>query len=429
MNDKQIDSGLFKRNRKAFIKRLLPGSAAVINPSDEYPRNGDQCFPYRQNSDLFYLTGIDQEKTRLVLAPDFADEKYHEVLFILKTSKEIETWEGPKHTIEEAKAKSGIENVAWLDQFDTILNEIMVHSEHIYLNSNEYPKYSNPVPYFDLRYASELKEKFPWHDYKRAAPIFHELRKIKDDTEVELIRKACDITNKAFYRVMKKLKPGMMEFEVQAEIEHEFKVSSAMGNAYQPIIGSGERACILHYIRNENECKDGELVLMDFGAEFCNYAADMTRTIPVNGRFSKRQLECYNAVLAVHKEAVKLFIPGNSINQVNKQVNKMMEEQMVKLGLFSIEDMKAQDTEKPLYSKYFMHGTSHFLGLDVHDVGSKYDTFQPGMVLTCEPGLYIREEKIGLRIENDILITSDGPVNLMEDIPVEAEEIEEIMNG
>jgi len=429
MRSEQIDSGLFTRKREAFIKRLLPRSVAILNPNDEYPRNGDQNYPYRQHSDLFYLTGIEQEKTRLLLAPDFANEKYREVLFILRTSEEIETWEGPKLSLEKAGGISGIQNIAWVDQFDSVLSEIMVHSEHVYLNSNEYPKYSNPVPYLDLRFATELKEKFPWHDYKRAAPIFHDLRKIKDPVEVDLIRKACDITNKAFNRVMKGIKPGMMEYEIQAEVEHEFAMNRANGNAYQPIIGSGERACILHYVKNDNVCLDGELVLMDFGAEYSNYAADMTRTIPVNGKFSKRQLECYNAVLQVQKKAIELFVVGNTIDQLNKEVNKMMEEQMLKLGLFSSKELKSQDPEKPLYTKYFMHGTSHFLGLDVHDVGSKYESFQVGMVLTCEPGLYIRDEKIGIRIENDILITKDGPVNLMADIAVEAKDIEEIMNS
>jgi len=429
MRREQIDSSLFTSKREAFKKRLLPRSIAIINPNDEYPRNGDQNFPYRQHSDLFYLTGIDQEKTRLLIAPDFSNEKYREVLFIIRTSSEIETWEGQKLSIEEAKEISGMEHIAWLDQFDMIMNEIMVHSEHVYLNSNEYPKYSNPVPYFDIRFAGELKEKYPWHDYKRAAPILHELRKIKTPAETDLINKACDITNKAFHRVMKAIKPGMMEYEIQAEIEYEFAVNRAKGNAYQPIIGSGERACILHYIKNDNQCLDGELVLMDFGAEYANYAADMTRTIPVNGKFSKRQLECYNAVLEVQKEAAKLFVVGNTIDKVNKAVNELMEEQMLKLGLFSRNELQSQDPDKPLYTKYFMHGTSHFLGLDVHDVGSKYDSFQPGMVLTCEPGLYIREEQIGIRIENDILITKDGPVNLMADIPVEPEAIEEYMKG
>lgn len=429
MRQEVIDSKLFSRSREAFIKRMQTRSVAIINSNDEYPRNGDQHFPFRQHSDLFYLSGIDQEKTRLILAPDFPNKKFREVLLIMKTNSDLETWEGPKYAIEEAREISGIKTVVWLDQFDMILSEIMVHSDHVYLNANEYPKYANPVPYFDLRFAAELKEKFPWHEYKRAAPILHELRKIKDPLELDLMRKACEITNKAFHRVMKVLKPGMMEYEIQAEIEHEFTMNKANGNAYQPIIGSGERACILHYIKNDFECRDGELLLMDFGAEYAYYAADMSRTIPVNGKFSTRQKACYNAVLKVQREAGKLFVPGNTIEQVNKEVNQLMEEQMVNLGLFSLADIKAQDPDKPLYTRYFMHGTSHFLGLDVHDSGSKYEQFKPGMVLTCEPGLYIREEKMGIRIENDILITENGALNLMEDIPVEAEAIEEIMKG
>jgi Xaa-Pro aminopeptidase len=429
MKREQLDSSLFQASREGFQNSLLPNSLAIINPNDEYPRNGDQNYVYRQHSDLYYMTGIDQERTRLLIAPDFPEEKYREVLFIIKSDDKLETWEGPKLSIEEAKNVSGIDHVVWLDQFDAILGELMAHAEHVYLNSNEYPKYSNPVPYFDLRFAAELREKYPWHDYKRAAPILHELRKIKHPEERDLIRQACDITGMAFQRVMKMLKPGVMEYQVQAEISHEFAMKGANGHAYQPIIGSGERACILHYVKNDKPCQDGDLLLMDFGAEYSNYAADMSRTIPVNGKFSKRQLECYQAVLEVQWEASKLFVVGNTIDKVNKEVNRMMEQQMLKLGLFTSEEMKAQDPDRPLYTKYFMHGTSHFLGLDVHDVGSKYDSFQPGMVLTCEPGLYIKEEKMGIRIENDILVTKDGPVNLLENIPVEPGEIEEIMNS
>ncbi len=428
MRHSLIDSSLFIKNRKDFCKRMLPDAVAIINPNDEFPRNGDQDFPFRQNSDLFYLTGIDQEKTRLILAPDFPNKKHREILFILETSEKIETWEGPKHTRDEASKLSGISTVLWLDEFEPVLNEIMVHVKHVYLNTNENPKYNNPVPYLDLRFANELRNKFPNHDYKRAAPVLYGLRMVKKDIEIELIKKAVDITGNAFRKILQVTRPGIYEYEIQAELEYEFTRNRAGGNAYRPIIASGERACVLHYINNDGECRDGELLLMDFGAEYANYAADLSRTIPVNGKFTKRQRECYDAVLSVQKKAIKMFIPGNTIDNLNKEVNKLMEKEMIRLGLFTGKDVKNQDPENPMHMKYYMHGASHFMGLDVHDVGLKSDVFKPGMVLTCEPGLYIKKEKIGIRIENDIFITKNGPVNLMKDIPVDPEEIEHLMN-
>ena len=424
-----IDPGFFINNRKRLMSKLSPGSLAVFHSNDEYPRNGDQNFPFRQQSDIFYLSGIDQEETILLLSPGHPDMDFRQILFVKETSEQIAIWEGQKLTKEKASKASGIKTVHWSKDFDFFLKDLMAWSGKVYLNSNEYPKYFNPVPYKDLRFANELKERFPTHTYERSAPLMMDLRKIKSETEIKLIKKAGEITGKAFERVLKTVKPGMKEYHVQADIEYEFTVNGATGNAYRPIIASGPNTCVLHYVDNDMICNDGDLLLMDFGAEYANYAADITRTIPVSGKFSNRQRECYEAVLRVHDKAIQLLVPGTTIDVFKKEVYKLMEQEMIGLGLFSKKDVEKQDAKKPLYMKYFMHGTSHPLGLDVHDVGSKYDPLEPGMVLTCEPGLYIREEDIGIRIENDILVTKDGPVNLTEQIPVRVEEIEEFMRG
>jgi Xaa-Pro aminopeptidase len=402
-------------------------SVALFNSADQYPRNGDQYFTFRQQSDIFYVTGIEQEQTVLLLAPGFFNEALQEALFILKPNKKLETWEGHKLTKEEASEISGIQNVYWLEDFEVMLREVMLDSDNLYLNTNEYVKFFTEVPERNLRLAIDLKEKYPLHQYKRMAPLMKQLRQIKSELEVDLIREACKITDKAFDRVMKSLKPGMMEYEVEAEMTAEFIRNGANGHGYAPIVASGKSACMLHYTDNDKICNDGDLVLMDFGAEYANYTADMSRTIPVNGKFSKRQKECYDAVLDVFKQAREMLIPGNTIDKVNKAVNKLMEKKMIDLGLFTEEEVANQDKDNPLYLKYFMHGISHPLGLDVHDVGSKYEPFRPGMVVTCEPGLYIEEEKMGIRIENDILITEDGQIDLMIDIPIETDEIEAAM--
>ena len=427
MRYKAIDPGFFTTNRKRFIKNLEPGSLAIFHSNDEFPRNGDQNFPFRQQSDLFYLSGIDQEETILLLAPGHPNKDFREILFVKETSEQIAIWEGQKLTKEEASKVSGIKWVQWSKDFEFILKDLMGWANKVYLNSNEYPKYTNPVPYKDMRFALELKDRFPSHTYGRSAPLMLKLRKIKSETEVGLIKKAGEITGKAFEKVLKTIKAGTPEYHVQAEIEYEFTIHGASGNAYRPIIASGPNACVLHYIDNDKMCNDGDLLLMDFGAEYANYAADITRTIPVNGKFTKRQKDCYEAVLRVHDKAIQLLVPGATINAFNMEVNKMMEEEMIGLGLFSNADVEKQDPKRPLYIKYFMHGTSHPLGLDVHDLGSKYEPLEPGMVLTCEPGLYIREENCGIRIENNILVTKDGPVNLTEQIPVGVDEIERMM--
>ncbi len=422
-----INNQLFKANRKRFINRLSAKATAVFLSNDEYPRNGDQFFRFRQNSDLFYLTGIDQEKTILLLSPGCPNKKLREALFILKTNEQLATWEGHKYTKEEAQSISGIEHIYWLDDFDLSLREVLSFTGTVFLNNNEYVKYTSDVQDRNHRFALDFKNKFPLHKIDRAAPLLTELRSIKSEEEVELLSNACDITKKGFERVLKFLKPGVKEFEIEAEIDHEFKINRANGHGYAPIIASGANACVLHYVDNDDACRDGDLLLMDFGTEYAYYTADMSRTIPVNGKFSERQKLCYNAVLRVFKQLRELYIPGNTPDFINETAEKLMEAEIVKLGLFTDDDIKQQDSGKPLFKKYFMHGVAHPLGLDVHDVGSKYEAFKPGMVFTCEPGIYIREENIGIRIENDILITENGPVDLMENIPIEADEIEGLM--
>jgi len=424
-----IDPNLFIENRKRFTKYMKPNTIAIFVSNDDYPRNGDQFFPFRQNSDIFYLTGLDQAKTILILYPDSNREEFREIVFTEETSELIAIWYGKKYSKEEATKVSGIENVQWLQEFDKILVDLMANCDGVYLNTNENIRFSSPVQYSDLRFIKEIKAKYPLHQYYRAAPIMRILRTIKSKVEVDLIRTACNITGMAFDRVLKFVKPGVMEYEIEAEIIHEFIRNRANGHAYYPIIASGASACVLHYVENNKECKDGDLLLLDFGAEYANYAGDLSRTIPVNGKFNERQKACYNAVLRVMKQAQQMLVIGTTIDEYHSKVCKLMEQEMIELGLFTEEDVKNQDPKNPLCMKYYMHGTSHFMGLDVHDLGFKQEPLQAGMVFSCEPGLYIREEGIGIRIENDILVTEDGPVDLMENIPREIEEIEEIMNS
>lgn len=423
-----IDSQLFIENRKKFAAQLPPNSMAILFASDEMPRSADQAFVFRQNPDLFWLTGIDQEKTILIIYPDCPNPIYREALFLRKTNEIIAVWEGHKYTKEEAKAASGIDKINWTENFEEVLPSLMAYCEHVYLNLNENDRAANEVPYKDVRFANELKYKFPAHSIKRLGPIMSKLRSVKHATEIELIQRACNITRDAFIRVCKFMKPGVMEYEVEAEIIHEFIRQRATGHAYTPIIASGYNACVLHYIENNRVCNDGDLVLMDFGAEYANYAADLTRTIPANGKFTQRQKDVYNAVLRVMKQAKTMLKPGAILADYNKEVGNIMETELIGLGLLNKDDVAKQDKENPLYKKYYMHGASHFLGIDVHDIGDRYAPMQIGNVFTCEPGIYIPEEKLGIRIENDILITENGIVDLMQDIPIEIEEIEELMN-
>ncbi|HEY0055604.1 MAG TPA: aminopeptidase P family protein [Pedobacter sp.] len=424
-----VDSLLFISNRKKFTSQLKFNAIALFNSNDQYLRSGDQTFPFRQNSDFFYLTGIDQEESVLLLFPDCPNNNYKEVLFIRQTNDLIKVWEGYKYTKERAKEISGVKQVFWLDELWPVLSSIITYSESIYLNSNENDRSTDEISTRDLRFTKTLKERYPLHEYKRAAPILRELRSVKSQIEIDLTAKACAITKDAFLRVLRYVKPGTKEYEIEAEIIHEFIRQGATGHAYSPIIASGENANILHYNDNNQTCKDGEIILFDFGAEYANYNADLSRSIPVNGRFTRRQADVYKAVLHVFKEARKMLVSGTVWNEYQTEVGKIMTDQLIQLGLLTKHDVERQNPGMPLYKKYFMHGTSHHLGLDVHDFASRYRPFEPGNILTCEPGIYIQEEGLGIRLENDILITADGNIDLMADIPIEPEEIEEIMNS
>ena len=402
---------------------------AIFHSNDEMPYSGDANFPFRQNADLFYLSGIDQEQTVLILFPDCPNEKFREVLYIRKTSELIAIWEGHKYTKKEAKEASGIKEIKWNDEFENSLPTLMAQCEQLFVNINENDRAHSQVPYKDLRFTNEMKARYPAHPVKRLSPIMSELRMVKHPIEIALIQKACDITKDALNRILDFVKPGVGEYEIEAEITHEFLRQRATGHAYSPIIASGGSSCVLHYVDNNKACNDGEVLLMDFGASYANYAADLTRTIPVNGRFSERQRAVYDAVLTVFKETRSMFRPGANQEELKAEAGKITERELLKLGLIDKNDIQNQSKDKPAWSKYFMHGLGHSLGIDVHDLGDRYAKMQPGNVFTCEPGIYIPEEGIGIRIENDILVTDGDPVDLMSEIPIEADHIEEIMNA
>jgi Xaa-Pro aminopeptidase len=423
-----IASSLFINNRKRFAKELKPHSLAVFNANDIMPTNADGSMGFAQNSDLFYLTGVDQEETILLIFPDAPIKSMREILFLRETNAHIAVWEGHKLTKEEARKLTGVEEVRWVSEFNAVFRQLLMQSKRVYLNSNEHSRAVVDVETRDARFAKWCMEKFPLHRYERSAPIMHQLRAIKSKEEIELIKHACDITEKGVRRILGMIKPGVTEYEIEAELSHEFIRNRSKGFAYSPIIASGLDSCVLHYVSNNKVCRKGDIILLDVAAEYANYASDLTRVVPVDGKFTKRQKDVYNAVLRVFKGARKLLVKGNTFEKYNAAIAKMMEEEMVKLNLLKASDIKKQDPQNPLFRKYFMHGTSHFLGLDVHDVGSMQIPFEAGMVFTCEPGIYIPKEKLGVRIENDILITDKGNVDLMQNIPIEAEEIEDLMN-
>lgn len=424
-----IDKKLFQLNREKFTKKLNNNSIAIFQSNDEYPRSGDQTHTFKQNPDLFYLSGIDQEQTVLILFPDCPNPLYREVLFLRQTSEHIAIWEGHKLSVAEAKKVSGIEQIFWLDELWNILPAIINYAESIYLNTNENDRYAHEVPYRDIRFIEQIKKLYPLHRYERSAPLLRDLRPVKSEIEVQLTRKACDITRDTFIRILKFIKPGVAEYEIEAEIIHEFIRQRATGHAYSPIIASGKNANILHYNDNNQICQAGDVILFDFGAEYANYNADLSRSVPVNGRFTKRQKDVYNAVLRIMKEAKSMLVAGTIWNEYHDEVGKVVESELIQLGLLDKHDVSRQNPAMPAYKKYFMHGTSHHLGLDVHDYASRYKPFEAGNILTCEPGIYIQAEGLGIRLENDILITQDGNVDLMADIPLEAADIEEIMNS
>lgn len=423
-----INPDFFVNNRKRFMRKMQPESLAIFYSNDLMPRSGDTFFPFRQNSGLFYLSGLDQEETVVVLFPDCIKEGFQEVAFVKRTSDYIAIWEGEKYSKEKAREVSGIQKVYWLDEMAPILHELILLSKRIYINTEEHDRFIPELPTRNMRMARDVMERYPAHKYHRAQPILKKLMMNKQEAEVELIQQAIGITGKAFKRVLEFVRPGVMEYEIEAEITHEFIRNRASGHAYDPIIASGANSCVLHYTHNNQQCKAGDVLLMDFGAEYGHYASDLTRTIPVNGQFSKRQRSVYDAVLHIMREAQQLLVPGTTLEEYSKEVVKMMESALIDLKLLSRKEIDQQNPELPLYKQFFMHGTSHHLGMDVHDLADRYVPIQEGMVFTCEPGIYIRDEKLGIRIENDILVTENGPLDLMAGIPVEAEEIEELMS-
>jgi Xaa-Pro aminopeptidase len=426
-----INKELFIANRKRLVKELKPGSVAVLNANDIMPTNADGTMRFRQNSDLYYLTGVDQEETILVICPDYPDKNLREVLFVRETSEQIAIWEGHKLTKEEAREVSGVHTILWTSEFFRVFNTMMVMGgvEFVYLNTNEHYRAEIKVETRDSRFITWCKEHYPLHKYERIAPLTSKLRAIKSNYEIDTLQKACDITEQAFRRVLKYIKPGVKEYEIEAEFIHEFIRNGSRGFAYEPIIASGPNACVLHYIENTSACKTGDVLLLDVGAEYANYNADMTRSVPVSGKFTKRQKDVYNAVLRVKRAAYKLLRPGAMYFDYHREVQKIMEAELVKLKLIDKTDLKNQNKEKPLFMKYFMHGTGHHLGLDVHDTGNMFAKMKEGMVWTVEPGIYIREEGLGVRLENNVVITKTGINDLMKNIPIEVEEIEDLMNA
>ena len=425
----QIPSELFVKNRKNFMAKMKPKSVAVFNSNDIYPISADSTMPFQQARDLFYLSGADQEETILVLFPDAPYEEHREMLFVRETNEHIAVWEGEKLTKEKAYEVSGIKNVHWLKDFDKIFFEVMTQAERIYFNTNEHYRQSVETETREDRFIKATKAKYPAHSWERSNPILQSLRSVKDQIELDILQKACDITEKGFRRVLDFVKPGVWEYEIEAEYMHEFLRNRSRGFAYTPIIASGNNANVLHYIENNQQCKAGDLILMDVGAEYANYSSDMSRTIPVSGRFTKRQREVYDAVNRVKDNATKMLVPGNYWKEYHKEVGELMTKELLDLKLLDKADVKNQDPNWPAYKKYFMHGTSHHIGLDTHDYGVLWEKMTENMVFTVEPGIYIPEEGFGIRLEDDVVIQKSGePYNLMRNIPIEAEEIEDLMN-
>ena len=422
-----IKKDLFIDNRKNYMKHLKPNSLALFVSNDILPTNADGALGFVQNSDLFYLTGVDQEDTILMIFPDVKDGKHKEVLFIKETSELIAIWEGAKLTKEQATDVSGIEHIYWHHEFEKVFKGFAFQAENLYLNSNEHTRRYIDMETAETRFNNKLRAQYPLHNVLRSAPIMHKIRSVKHPIEIELMQQACNITEKGFRRLLSFTKPGVMEYEIEAELIHEFVRNRSRGFAYGPIIASGASACVLHYVENNRACKDGDVILLDVAAEYANYASDMTRCIPVSGKFTKRQREVYDAVLRVMKGAAAILKPGNTFEKYNAAVGDMMTKELIQLGLITEQDVKNQNPAWPAYKKYFMHGTSHFIGLDVHDVGFFAEPMQVGMAFTIEPGIYIPEENLGIRLENNYIITATGNDDLMKNIPLEADEIEALM--
>jgi Xaa-Pro aminopeptidase len=427
MKYQHIPAELYKKNRARFIAGMKPNSIAIFQANPQLTENGDAIYNYKPNSDIIWLSGIPQEKTMVILYPDNPDTNAREILVILRPDEHLEKWEGHKFTKAEATETSGIKTVMFLDQVEAALHVMMHNADTVYLNTNENDRLDTSIPRLDLLYVQDIMRRYPLHQYERAARLMKQLRAVKTAEEVAVLQEAVNITHKAFNRVMQFIKPGVMEYEIEAEITHEFIRNRATRHAYGCILASGDRARVLHYVDNNQECKDGELILMDFGAEYGNYCADMTRTIPVNGKFTERQKEVYNAVLAVHNYCKSILKPGINYAEYMVKAAEETERQLVKIGLITEEDIKNQDPANPAYRKYFYHGIGHHLGIDVHDIGTRNQPVTEGMVFTIEPGIYIEEEQMGIRIENNIWLTKDGNTDLFQGIPITVEEIETFM--
>ena len=422
-----IKPKLFKDNRRRLAELLEPQSLAVVNANDVLPTNADGTFIIHPNADLFYLTGIEQEESILVLFPDAPDPKHREILFLREPSEHLRIWEGFKHSKEEARKISGIDSIHWISEFPVLFKILMFEAKRAYLNNNEHNRAPDEVETRERRFIDQAKRDFPLHEFGRLAPLLHELRFVKDSLEIEMIKEAVDVTNRGFRKVLRMIKPGVKEFEIEGEYSREF-IRRRCKFAYSPIIASGANACTLHYLQNDQECKKGEMLLMDVGACYGNYNADLTRTVPVSGKFTRRQKQVYMAVLRVLRQCIENATVGKAHKDWQNDSHEMMTEEMLRLKLITKEEVKKQDPDKPACRKYFMHGLGHPMGLDVHDVNSGQHYFKENAVYTVEPGIYIPEEKLGVRLEDDIVITSEGPINLMSKTPIEPDEIEQIMN-
>lgn len=425
-----IDSQLFVKNRRKFAAEMKPNSVAVFNSNDIYPVSADSTLPFAQHRDIFYLSGVDQEESILLLFPDAPYENQREILFLKETSEHIAIWEGEKLTKDRAFEVSGIKTVYWLQEFEKVLFELMTYADTMYINTNEHYRAKIETQTREARFVKWWKEQFPAHTVAKSNPILQRSRSVKEQQELDLMQKACDITEKGFRRLLSFVKPDVTEYEIEAELLHEFVRNRSKGFAYTPIIASGNNANVLHYIENNQPCKAGDLILLDVAAEYANYSSDMSRTIPVSGKFTKRQADVYNAVLRVKNDASKLLVPGTLWKEYHIEVGKMMTSELLGLGLLDKADVQNEDKDWPAYKKYFMHGTSHHIGLDTHDYGLLWEPMKANMVFTVEPGIYIAAEGFGIRLEDDLVIQPQGePFNLMKNIPIEIEEIEDLMNA
>ncbi|WP_121666878.1 aminopeptidase P N-terminal domain-containing protein [Mesonia aquimarina] len=425
-----IDSSLFIKNRKDFMAQMRPNSLAVFNSNDVYPIGADSTIPFQQDRNIYYLSGVDQEESILVLFPDAPKKEHREILFLTETNEHIAVWEGEKLTKEKAFETAGIKTVYWLKDFHKIFHELMAQSETVYINTNEHYRANVETETREARFNKWLKESYPAHSVAKSNPILQRLRSVKDPIELEVMQQACNITEKGFRRVLDFVRPGVWEYEIEAEFMHEFLRNRSRGFSYTPIVASGQNANVLHYIENKMQCKEGELILLDVGAEYANYASDMSRTIPVGGKFTKRQKEVYNKINQIKNEATKMLVPGTDWAEYHKEVGKMATAAFIELGILDKADVKNENPDWPAYKKYFMHGTSHNIGLDTHDYGLLHEPMEANMVFTVEPGVYLPDEGFGIRLEDDVVIQEKGePFNLMRNIPIEADEIEDLMNS